>query len=50
MKPFDLKIYISKPNLEIITREGNPVKIIYTNRKGYNAKPIVTLITIQNGT
>ena len=50
MKPFDLKIYISKPNLEIITREGNPVKIIYTNRKGYNAKPIVALITIPNGT
>ena len=50
MKPFDLKIYISKPNLEIITREGNPAKIIYTNRKGYNAKPIVALITIPNGT
>ena len=50
MKPFDLKIYTSKPNLEIITREGNPVKIIYTNRKGYNAKPIIALITIPNGT
>ena len=50
MKPFDLKIYISKPNLEIITREGNPAKIIYTNRKGYNAKPIIALITIPNGT
>ena len=50
MKPFDLKIYTSKPNLEIITREGNPAKIIYTNRKGYNAKPIVALITIPNGT
>ena len=50
MKPFDLKIYTSKPNLEIITREGNPAKIIYTNRKGYNAKPVVALITIPNGT
>ena len=50
MKPFDLKIYISNPNLEIITREGNPAKIIYTNRKGYNAKPIIALITIPNGT
>ena len=50
MKPFDLKIYISNPNLEIITREGNPAKIIYTNRKGYNAKPVVALITIPNGT
>ena len=50
MKPFDLKIYTSKPNLEIITREGNPAKIIYTNRKGYNAKPIIALITIPNGT
>ena len=50
MKPFDLKIYTSNPNLEIITREGNPVKIIYTNRKGYNAKPIIALITIPNGT
>ena len=50
MKPFDLKIYTSNPNLEIITREGNSAKIIYTNRKGYNAKPIVALITIPNGT
>ena len=50
MRPFDLKIYTSKPNLEIITREGNPAKIIYTNRKGYNVKPVVALITIPNGT
>lgn len=50
MKPFDLKLYISNPNLEIITREGNPAKIIYTNRKGYNVKPVVALITIPNGT
>ena len=50
MRPFDLKIYISNPNLEIITREGNPAKIIYTNRKGYNVKPVVALITIPNGT
>ena len=50
MRPFDLKIYISNPNLEIITREGKPAKIIYTNRKGYNVKPVVALITIPNGT
>ena len=50
MRPFDLKIYTSKPNLEIITREGNPAKIIYTNRKGYNVKPVIALITIPNGT
>ena len=50
MKPFDLKIYTSNPNLEIITREGSSAKIIYTNRKGYNAKPIIALITIPNGT
>ena len=50
MRPFDLKIYTSNPNLEIITREGNPAKIIYTNRKGYNVKPVVALITIPNGT
>ena len=50
MKPFDLKLYISNPNLEIITREGNPAKIIYTNRQGYNVKPVVALITIPNGT
>ena len=50
MKPFDLKLYTSNPNLEIITREGNPAKIIYTNRKGYNVKPVVALITIPNGT
>lgn len=50
MRPFDLKIYTSNPNLEIITREGNPAKIIYTNRKGYNVKPVIALITIPNGT
>lgn len=50
MRPFDLKIYTSNPNLEIITREGNPAKIIYTNRKGYNVKPVISLITIPNGT
>ena len=50
MRPFDLKLYTSNPNLEIITREGNPAKIIYTNRKGYNVKPVVALITIPNGT
>ena len=50
MRSFDLKIYTSKPNLEIITREGNSAKIIYTNRKGYNVKPVIALITIPNGT
>lgn len=50
MRPFDLKIYTSNPNLEIITREGNSAKIIYTNRKGYNVKPVIALITIPNGT
>lgn len=50
MRSFDLKIYTSNPNLEIITREGNPAKIIYTNRKGYNVKPVIALITIPNGT
>lgn len=50
MRPFDLKIYTSNPNLEIITREGNPAQIIYINRKGYNVKPVIALITIPNGT
>ena len=50
MRPFDLKIYTSNPNLEIITREVNPAQIIYINRKGYNVKPVIALITIPNGT
>lgn len=50
MKQFDLKIYTSKPNLEIITREGNPVRMICADRKGLNTKPIVALVTIPNGT
>ena len=49
MRPFDLKIYTSNPNLEIITREGNHAQIIYINRKGYNVKPVIALITIPNG-
>ena len=50
MRSFDLKIYTSNPNLEIITREGNPAQIIYINRKGYNVKLVIALITIPNGT
>lgn len=46
MKPFNLKEYIKNPNKKIITRNGRPVKIIYTNKKGMY--PVVALIEYNN--
>ena len=47
MKPFNLKEYIEKPTLKVVTREGKPVRIICTNKQ--NSKyPVVALI-MENG-
>ena len=49
MKPFNLEEYLKNPNREVVTRDGRPVRIICTDRKGLYVKPIVALITLPNG-
>ena len=46
MKPFNLKEYIKNPNKKVITRNGRPVRIIYTDKKGMY--PVVALIEYNN--
>lgn len=48
MKKFDLKEYLENPRIKVVTRNGCPVRIICTNRKGLYTKPIVALITMPN--
>lgn len=48
MKEFSLEEYLKNPNREVVTRDGRPVRIICTDRKGLNAKPIIGLITAPN--
>mgnify|MGYP004581260135 CR=1 FL=1 len=48
MRQFNLEAYLKNPNQKIVTRTGNPVRIICTNRK--NEKyPIVALVQDSNG-
>ena len=48
MKPFNLEEYLKNPKRKVITRDGRPVRIICTDRKGLDVKPIVALITLPN--
>ena len=50
MKQFTLNEYLKNPQKKVITREGLSARIICTDRKGYNTKPIIALVTIPNGT
>ena len=50
MKQFTLDEYLKNPQKKVITREGLSARIICTDRKGYNTKPIIALVTIPNGT
>lgn len=49
MKQFNLQEYLANQNRQVVTREGQKVRIVCTDRKGLNAKPIVALITLPNG-
>ena len=49
MKAFNLKEYLENPERKVVTRDGKPVRIICTDRKGLDVKPIVALITLPNG-
>ena len=46
MKPFNLKEYIKNPNRKVVTRDGHPVRIVYTDKKGMY--PVVALIEYNN--
>ena len=48
MKAFNLKEYLENPERKVETRDGKPVRIICTDRKGLDVKPIVALITLPN--
>lgn len=50
MKQFNLEEYLKNPQKKVITREGLSARIICTDRKGYNTKTIIALVTISNGT
>ena len=49
MKQFNLDKYLKNPNRKVITRDGRNVRIVCTDRRGLNVKPIAALITIPNG-
>lgn len=49
MKQFSLEEYLKNPQRKIITRDGRSVRIVCTDRRGFNVKPIAALITIPNG-
>ena len=49
MKQFNLQEYLINQNRQVVTREGQKVRIVCTDRAGLNAKPIVALITLPNG-
>lgn len=48
MKQFSLEEYLENPERRVVTRDGRPVRIICTDRKGLDVKPIVALITLPN--
>ena len=49
MEQFSLDEYLKNPNRRIITKDGKSVRIVCTDRRGFNVKPIAALITIPNG-
>lgn len=49
MKPFDLEEYLKNPHLNIVTRSGNPVRIVCTDKKtGMADRPIIALVKIDD--
>ena len=42
MKQFNLEEYLENPERKVVTRDGRPVRIICTDRKG--ATPIIALV------
>ena len=42
MKPFNLEEYLTNPSKKVVTRDGIPAKILYTDAKG--EYPVIALI------
>ena len=43
MKQFNLKEYLKNPSRKVVTRDGRNVRIVCTDKKGFN--PILALVT-----
>ena len=43
MRPFSLEEYLKNPSRKIVTRDGRNVRIVCTDKKGFN--PILALVT-----
>ena len=43
MKRFNLEEYLKNPSRKVVTRDGRPVRIICTDRKGSGGHPVVAL-------
>ncbi len=43
MKQFSLEEYIKDPSRKVVTRDGRPVRIVCTDRKGGGDHPVVAL-------
>ena len=43
MKQFNLKEYLANPNRKVVMRDGRPVRIVCTDRKGGGDHPVVAL-------
>ena len=46
MKPFNLEEYLKDPSRKVVTRDGRPVRILCTDRKGDT--PIIALVNDAN--
>ena len=42
MKPFNLEEYLTNPSRKVVTRDGKPAKILYTDARG--EYPVIALI------
>ena len=42
MKPFNLEEYLANPSKKVVTREGKPAKILYTDARG--EYPVIALV------
>ena len=42
MKPFNLEEYLVNPSKKVVTREGKPAKILYTDARG--EYPVIALV------
>ena len=49
MKPFSLKEYLKNPARKVVTRKGDPAKIVYTDAEEDDRFPIVASVFYEDG-